>query len=61
MSIENGERFLRKLRADADLREQVKREGPVAFENVSAAADASATAWEVVVAAIREIERAQNG
>ena len=60
MSIENGERFLRKLRADAELRERVKQEGPVAFENISASADASATAWEVVVAAIREIERVEN-
>ncbi len=61
MSIENGERFLRKLRADAQLREQVKAAGPAAFESVSASADASATAWEVVVAAIREIERVEKG
>ncbi len=60
MSIENGERFLRKLHADATLRDQVKQEGPAAFENISASADASATAWEVVVAAIREIERAER-
>lgn len=56
MSIENGERFLRMLKDNAELRQQVKKFGPSAFETLSAGAGASSTSWEVVVAAIREIE-----
>jgi hypothetical protein len=56
MSIENGERFLRLLKNNPELREQVKKSGPAAFETLSASAGASSTSWEVVVAAIREIE-----
>jgi hypothetical protein len=56
MSIENGQRFLRLLNDKPELREQVKRQGAAGFEAVAAAAGASSTSWEVVVAAIREIE-----
>ncbi len=56
MSIENGQRFLRLLQENAALREQVKQEGPVGFEALTATAGASSTCWEVVVAAIRAIE-----
>lgn len=61
MSIENGERFLRLLTSDVALRERVKQEGPAAFEEISAAAGASATSWEVVIAALREVERREQG
>ncbi|MBM4202569.1 MAG: hypothetical protein FJ194_00265 [Gammaproteobacteria bacterium] len=60
MSIENGERFLRLLKNNAQLREQVKKHGPAAFETLSASSGASSTSWEVVVAAIREIETRQR-
>ncbi len=56
MSIENGERFLRLLKSKPELREQVKKHGPAAFETISAGAGASSTSWEVVIAALREIE-----
>lgn len=56
MSIENGQRLLRLLSDNAALRDQVKQQGDAAFEAISASVGASATAWEVVVAAIREIE-----
>jgi hypothetical protein len=56
MSVENGERFIRSLRSDPQLREKVKAEGWENFLAVSAGADASCTAFEVVAALIREIE-----
>ena len=56
MSIENGERFLRLLQDNPQLREEVKKSGPGAFETIAAGAGASSTSWEVVVAAIRQIE-----
>lgn len=60
MSIENGERFLRLLKTSNELREQVKKYGPSAFETISAGVGASSTSWEVVVAAIREIENQKS-
>ncbi|MDH3643279.1 MAG: hypothetical protein OES38_14350 [Gammaproteobacteria bacterium] len=56
MSIENGERFIRFLKSDPKLREQVKEEGWERFQDVSAEAGASCTTYEVVAALIREIE-----
>ncbi len=56
MSIENGARFLRRLRSDAALREKVRTTGNEAFEAISAAAGSSCTAAEVVAAMAREIE-----
>ena len=56
MSVENGERFIRFLKSDPKLREQVKTEGWERFLDVSAAAGASCTTFEVVAALIREIE-----
>jgi hypothetical protein len=56
MSVENGERFIRLLKSDPQLREQVKGEGWERFLEVSAAAGASCTTFEVVAALIREIE-----
>ncbi len=58
MSIENGARFLRRMRKDAALREQVVRAGADGFLEASAAAGASASAYDVVVALAREIDSA---
>lgn len=55
MSVENGERFVRKLREDGALREKVRAEGEHGFLEVSAAADASCTPFEVVAAFLREM------
>ena len=38
MSIENGERFIRALKADQALRDQVRAEGRDSFTAISAAA-----------------------
>lgn len=57
MSVENGERFIRLLKSDPELREKVRQEGWEHFLDVSAAAGASCTTFEVVAALIREIER----
>jgi hypothetical protein len=56
MSVENGERFIRLLKSDPNLREQVKEQGWEKFLDVSAKAGASCTTFEVVAALIREIE-----
>ncbi|MGI9325125.1 MAG: hypothetical protein ACR2PZ_07890 [Pseudomonadales bacterium] len=56
MSIENGARFLRRLRDDANLRAQVRRIGEEPFEAISAAAGASCSAAEVIAAIARELE-----
>ena len=56
MSIENGARFLRRLRSDADLREKVRVIGDEPFESISAGAGSSCSAAEVVAAIAREIE-----
>ena len=56
MSIENGARFLRRLRSDAGLRKKVRTVGDEAFETISAAAGSSCTAAEVVAAIARELE-----
>ena len=56
MSIENGARFLRRLKEDAKLRATVRRIGDQPFEAISAAAGASCSAAEVVAAMAREFE-----
>lgn len=56
MSIENGARFLRRLRDDASLRAKVRRIGEEPFEAISAAAGASCSAAEVIAAIARELE-----
>ena len=56
MSIENGARFLRRLRNQPSLRAQVREIGDQPFETLSAEAGASCTAAEVVAALAREIE-----
>ena len=60
MSIENGERFVWALRADAALRERVKAAGRENFTVVSGEAGASCDAFEVVVALLRQIEGAET-
>ncbi len=56
MSIENGERFIRFLREDPALREQVRAGGSERFEQVSAEAGASCRAYDVVAALVREMD-----
>ena len=60
MSIENGARFVRRLRGDAELRAKVLRAGDAGFQNLTAAAGASASAYDVVAALARELEEASN-
>lgn len=56
MSIENGARFLRRMREDDKLRARVRTIGPDTFETISAELGASCTAAEVVAAMARELE-----
>ena len=56
MSIENGERFIRALRADQALRDKVRAEGRDDFTAISAATGASCDAFDVVAALLRQIE-----
>ncbi len=56
MSIENGARFLRRLRSEAGLRQQFRQLSDEPFEALTAAAGSSCTAAEVVAAIAREIE-----
>ena len=56
MSIENGERFIRALKADQALRDQVRAEGRDDFTAISAAAGASCDAFDVVAALLRQME-----
>lgn len=58
MSIENGERFVRFLRENPSLREQVRAGGGARFEAVSAGAGASCRAYDVVIALLREMDAA---
>ena len=53
MSVENAERFIRFMKDDADLRDKVRKAGPDKFEQVTAAAGASCTAYEVACAIAR--------
>jgi hypothetical protein len=57
VSIENAERFLRRLEADSGLQAEVGSVGPDGFEAVTAAAGASCTAYELACAVVRQIER----
>ena len=56
MSIENGERFIRLLKQDKALREKVREDGESNFLDISAAANASCTPFEVVAAFLRELD-----
>ena len=58
MSIENGERFIRALQSDESLRNKVRAAGADGFLEVSAAADASCSAYDVVAALLRQMEDA---
>lgn len=55
MSIENGERLIRMMKADPELAQRVAGAGADRFEEVSAEAGASATAYDVVAALVREL------
>ncbi len=56
MSIENGERFIRFLRENPPLREQVRAGGSERFEQISAEAGASCRAYDLVAALVREMD-----
>lgn len=56
MSIENGERFIRRLREDPALRAKVLQGGADSFLQASAGAGASASAYDVVAAMTKQIE-----
>ena len=56
MSIENGERFIRALKSDQALRDKVRDVGGEGFLEVSAGAGASCSAYDVVVALLRQME-----
>ena len=58
MSIENGERFVRALKSDQALRDKVRDAGSEGFLEVSAAAGASCSAYDVVAALLRQIDNA---
>ncbi len=55
MSIENGARFLRRMRDDSLLRERILHAGDGGFLQVTADAGASASAYDVVAALAREL------
>ena len=56
MSVENAERFIRFMKDDPDLRKKVQESGKDKFEDVSAAAGASCTAYEVACAVARGMD-----
>ncbi len=56
MSIENGARFMRKLREDPALREKVLAGGADGFLQATAGAGASASAYDVVAALVKAME-----
>jgi hypothetical protein len=56
MSVENGERFIKLLETDSDLRQKVRESGESAFLDHSASVGASCTPYEVVSAMIRGME-----
>ena len=56
MSVENGERFIRLLESDPELRRKVSESGVSAFLDHSASAGASCTPYEVVSAMIRSMD-----
>lgn len=60
MSIENGERFIRALKADQALRDRVRAEGRSNFTAISAEAGASCDAYDVVAALLRQMEGAET-
>jgi hypothetical protein len=56
MSVENGERFIRLLETDPDLRRKVREAGVSDFLDHSASVGASCTPYEVVSAMIRSMD-----
>ena len=61
MSIENGERFIRMLEADPELREKVRIKGRKKFKKVTAEAGASCSAYDAVAALSKRIDRESGG
>ncbi|MFZ8990869.1 MAG: Nif11-like leader peptide family natural product precursor [Pseudohongiellaceae bacterium] len=56
MSVENGERFIKLLQQDPELRNKLRQDGESAFLDISAEAGASCTPFEVVSAMLRAME-----
>jgi predicted ribosomally synthesized peptide with nif11-like leader len=57
MSVENAERFIRFIKEDPSLIQKVKSAGPENFEQVSAAAGASCTAYDFVCAVVDGLKK----
>jgi len=56
MSVETGERFIKLLQQDPELRNKLRQDGESAFLDISAEAGASCTPFEVVSAMLRAME-----
>ena len=56
MSVENGERFMKLLEIDHELRGKIRESGEGAFFDLSESVGASCTPYEVVSAMIRGME-----
>lgn len=57
MSVENAERFIRFMKADESLQQKIKAAGPEQFEQVSAEAGASCTAYDFVCAVVDGLKK----
>jgi len=57
MSVENAERFIRFMKEDPSLAQKAKSAGPENFEQVSAEAGASCTAFDFVCAVIDGLKK----
>jgi predicted ribosomally synthesized peptide with nif11-like leader len=56
MSVENAERFIRFMKEDPALQQKVKMAGPEKFEDVTAEAGASCSAFDVVCAVVDDVQ-----
>ncbi|MEN3951195.1 Nif11-like leader peptide family natural product precursor [Iodidimonas sp. SYSU 1G8] len=57
MSVENAERFIRFMKDDESLQQKIKAAGPEQFEQVSAEAGASCTAYDFVCAVVDGLKK----
>lgn len=56
MSVENAERLIRFMKSDPALQHKVKAAGPDKFEDVTAEAGASCSAYDVVCAVVDTLQ-----
>jgi predicted ribosomally synthesized peptide with nif11-like leader len=57
MSVENADRFIRFVKEDPSLIQKVKSAGPENFEQVTAEAGASCTAYDFVCAVVDGLKK----